>query len=479
MLWLSTSIVHHANRVRPNPRWHEGRRTPSVVCVDGRHHDRAVVRAAAVRSDRVSVKPHASPVLHAINYLLGELDAKYLTTLREFGGLQSYPSRAKDPDPVDYSTGSVGIGATAPIWGAFARRYVDATFASAGTGRQYSLVGDAELDEGAVWEAILDPSVRHLGEIVWIVDMNRQIPGPRRAQHRGRTAGGDVLRRRLAGHHRQVRAGCCEELFARPGGAALRARILTTCPTPSTSACCAAPPPSCASGCPGTGPDAGGSRAGRRPGRRHGDAPAIRNLGGHDLDALREAFTADRRHPPDGDLRLHHQGPRPAHRGTPAEPLLAADVGAVRGARRQLGHRHRTTRGRRSPTATPAAALCAATAARLRRAPAAEPPATRGARRPGPHPVRYRHHPGRPRPRAARPRPGQRPRPRPASSPSAPTSAPRPTSAAGSTRSGCGRPRAARLVRRRPRDDPALARAPHRPAPGARHRRDQPRRAAR
>ena len=58
--------------------------------------------------DRVSVKPHASPVLHAINYLLGRLDRRYLTTLREFGGLQSYPSRTKDPDPVDYSTGSVG-----------------------------------------------------------------------------------------------------------------------------------------------------------------------------------------------------------------------------------------------------------------------------------------------------------------------------------------------------------------------------------
>jgi len=64
-------------------------------------------------ADRVSVKPHASPVLHAINYLLGELDPAYLTTLREFAGPQSYPSRAKDPDPVDYSTGSVGIGATA------------------------------------------------------------------------------------------------------------------------------------------------------------------------------------------------------------------------------------------------------------------------------------------------------------------------------------------------------------------------------
>src|SRR6202041_4047920 len=88
--------------------------------------------------DRVSVKPHASPVLHAINYLLGELDESYLTTLRSFGGLQSYPSRSKDPDPADYSTGSVGIGATAPVWGALARRYTEAAGGGAGRGRQYS-----------------------------------------------------------------------------------------------------------------------------------------------------------------------------------------------------------------------------------------------------------------------------------------------------------------------------------------------------
>lgn len=113
VLWLSTSIVHHANRVRPNP-------TGMKV---GGHQASSASMVSIMTSlwfeqlqpgDRVSVKPHASPVLHAINYLLGELDQKYLTTLREFGGLQSYPSRAKDPDPVDYSTGSVGIGATAP-----------------------------------------------------------------------------------------------------------------------------------------------------------------------------------------------------------------------------------------------------------------------------------------------------------------------------------------------------------------------------
>ena len=125
--------------------------------------------------DRVAVKPHASPVLHAINYLLGDLDAKYLTTLREKGGLQSYPSRIKDPDTVDFSTGSVGIGATAPLWAAFAHRYIRSQFADAPpAGRFISLLGDAELDEGAIWEAVADPSVAQLGELLWVVDLNRQ-----------------------------------------------------------------------------------------------------------------------------------------------------------------------------------------------------------------------------------------------------------------------------------------------------------------
>jgi len=173
VLWIAAAIVHYANRVRPNR---------SGVKVGGHQASSASMVSLMTAlwfgvleaPDRVSVKPHASPVLHAINHLLGRLDRRYLTTLRQFGGLQSYPSRTKDPDPVDYSTGSVGLGATAPIWGALAHRYVAGHFDVPVGGRQIALIGDAELDEGACWEAIADPMVSRLGEVMWVVDLNRQ-----------------------------------------------------------------------------------------------------------------------------------------------------------------------------------------------------------------------------------------------------------------------------------------------------------------
>ena len=250
VLWLSSAIVHYANRVRPNP---------SGLKVGG-HQASCASMVSLMTSlwfrhlapgDRVSVKPHASPVLHAINYLLGELDESYLTTLREFGGLQSYPSRSKDPDPVDYCTGSVGIGATAPIWGALSRRYLRSTVGTTtGGGRQFSLVGDAELDEGAIWEAILDPAVAELGELVWIVDLNRQsldrvVPGVAADRLAGMfdAAGWQVLTLKYGELLRR--------LFARPGGEALRERI-DRMTNRSTSGYFAARRPSCATGCPVT-----------------------------------------------------------------------------------------------------------------------------------------------------------------------------------------------------------------------------------
>jgi pyruvate dehydrogenase E1 component len=223
VLWLATAIVHYANRVRPNP---------SGIKVGGHQASSASMVSLMTAlwfahleaPDRVSVKPHASPVLHAINYLLGRLDASFLPRLRDYGGLQSYPSRTKDPDPVDYSTGSVGIGATATIWGALAHRYVAGHFDVPRGGRQIALLGDAELDEGAVWEAIADPMVTRLGEVLWVIDLNRQsldrvVPD---------IAAGRLLAMfEAAGWHTETvkygrRLGA---LFARDGGEALRERI--------------------------------------------------------------------------------------------------------------------------------------------------------------------------------------------------------------------------------------------------------------
>jgi len=175
--------------------------------------------------DRVSVKPHASPVLHSINYLLGELDESYMSRLREKGGLQSYPSRTKDPDTVDFSTGSVGIGATAPAWAALSHRYLRDQFPDTPrSGRFISLLGDAELDEGAVWEAVTDPSVRQLGELLWIVDLNRQsldriIPDVQIQRLQGMFAAADwqVLTCKWG---RRI-----EQLFASRGGETLRRRL--------------------------------------------------------------------------------------------------------------------------------------------------------------------------------------------------------------------------------------------------------------
>ena len=287
VLWLATSIVHHANRVRPNP---------SGIKVGGHQASSASMVTIMtslwfeqLRSeDRVSVKPHASPVLHAINYLLGTLDERYLTTLREFGGLQSYPSRSKDPDPADYSTGSVGIGATAPIWGAMSRRYTETLTGTANRGRQYSLLGDAELDEGAIWEAVLDSAVQELGEIVWVVDLNRQsldrvVPNiaAGKIEKLFDAAGWQVI---------TVRFGrLLENLLARPGGDVLRARIIDM-PNSEYQRLLRCSADDLRVRLPGAGDGAGAIAALIAAIDDNALLAAIRNLGGHDLDALREAY---------------------------------------------------------------------------------------------------------------------------------------------------------------------------------------------
>ncbi|GAA5173345.1 pyruvate dehydrogenase [Pseudonocardia eucalypti] len=363
-LWLSSAIVHHANRVRPNP---------SGLKVGG--HQASCASMVSIMTslwfrhlapgDRVSVKPHASPVLHAINYLLGELDERYLTTLREFGGLQSYPSRSKDPDPVDYSTGSVGIGATAPIWGALSRRYLRSTVgAKTGGGRQFSLVGDAELDEGAIWEAILDPAVAELGELVWIVDLNRQsldrvvpnIAAERLAGMFG-AAGWQVLTLKYG--------RLLEELFVRPGGAALRHRIdaMSNPEYQRLLRCTAA---ELRERLPGEEPEAVRALIDDLDDATLLDA--IRNLGGHDLDALDHAFAEIDDSRPTVIFAYTVKGYRLPTQGHPQNHsslltdeqmrTLAGEVGADPD-RPWLGF----------PAGSAAASLCSEVAARLHREP--------------------------------------------------------------------------------------------------------------
>ncbi|MGC4747214.1 transketolase-like TK C-terminal-containing protein [Micromonospora sp. DT201] len=220
VLWLATRIVDAANHDRA---------TGDGVKVGGHQASSASLVTAMTAlwfahldaEDRVAVKPHASPVFHAIQYLLGNLDRSYLPRLRARGGLQSYPSRTKDPDEVDFSTGSVGLGAAAPLFAAATRRYVDAHFGARPHSRFVALIGDAELDEGNIWEAVADPATTGLGNVMWLVDFNRQsldrvVPGIRINQWRGQfeAAGWHVVEvkygRRLA------------EAYARPGGEALR-----------------------------------------------------------------------------------------------------------------------------------------------------------------------------------------------------------------------------------------------------------------
>lgn len=225
VLWLATLIVHHANRVRPNPEamkigGHQASSASLVSVMTALYFE--YLRAG----DRVSVKPHASPVYHAIQYLLGNLDRSYLTTLRAFHGLQAYPSRAKDPDPPDFSTGSVGLGAVAPNFAALVERYVVAHFGDEGTTlrRYVSLVGDAELDEGSIWEAVAEPALAGINNVLWIVDLNRQsldriVPGIRaqRLKEMFAVNGWHVIDLKYGEQLHQA--------FAKPGGELLRRRI--------------------------------------------------------------------------------------------------------------------------------------------------------------------------------------------------------------------------------------------------------------
>ena len=223
VLWLSALMVHHANSTRPNPDGTKvGGHQASSSSVAGLMT--ALYFHALRPGDIVATKAHASPILYAIEYLRGRLSAEQLRGLRSLGALQAYPSRRKNPEIIDLSTGSMGLGAVSAAFGALAARYVSQHGGAASPSRFIAMMGDAELDEGNVWEGLLEEAVRELDNLLWIVDVNRQsldrvVPDARRAQLRDwfRGAGWHVIELRWGG---RLRAR-----FGRPGGERLRARL--------------------------------------------------------------------------------------------------------------------------------------------------------------------------------------------------------------------------------------------------------------
>ena len=175
LLWLSHWMIHHANHVRPKAGGIKigGHQASSASMVSIMT---ALYFSALRPEDRVAVKPHASPVFHAMHYLMGRLDRERMEAFRAYGGVQSYPSRTKDVDDVDFSTGSVGLGVAITSFASLVQDYVAAKpwGRDAPMGRMVALVGDAELDEGNVYEALQEGWKNDLRNCWWIIDYNRQ-----------------------------------------------------------------------------------------------------------------------------------------------------------------------------------------------------------------------------------------------------------------------------------------------------------------
>ena len=173
--WLSAWTIHHANHVRPSP---DGLKVGGhqASCASMTAIMAALYFHALGANDRVAVKPHAGPVLHAIHYLLGSQSREQLENFRGFGGMQSYPSRTKDQIPVDFSTGSVGLGVAISAFASLIQDYLTAhgLIDEGERGRFVALIGDAELDEGNIYEALIEGYKHDVRNLWWIVDYNRQ-----------------------------------------------------------------------------------------------------------------------------------------------------------------------------------------------------------------------------------------------------------------------------------------------------------------
>ena len=173
--WLSSWIVHNANHLRHK---RDGMKVGGhqASCASMTAIMAALYFHALRPQDKVSVKPHAGPVLQAIHYLLGNQSLEQLQQFRALGGAQSYPSRTKDKIPVDFSTGSVGLGVAITAFSSLVQDYLIAhgSIDEANAGRMISLMGDAELDEGNIYECLIEGYKHDIRNCWWVVDYNRQ-----------------------------------------------------------------------------------------------------------------------------------------------------------------------------------------------------------------------------------------------------------------------------------------------------------------
>jgi pyruvate dehydrogenase E1 component len=236
LLWLSAWTIHTANHLRPN---RDGLKVGGhqASCASVISIMAALYFATLRPQDRVAVKPHAGPVFHAINYLFGRQSRENMEGLRALGGIQPYPSRVKDGAEVDFSTGSVGLGVAMTSFSALMADYVRLH----GLGRQdlppgrhIAIAGDAELDEGNIYEALLEGWKHDVRNVWWIIDYNRQsldsvVPDRLFGRIEGlfRDMGWNVVTMKYG---RQLEAA-----FARDGGEALRGWI-DDCPNSLYSA---------------------------------------------------------------------------------------------------------------------------------------------------------------------------------------------------------------------------------------------------
>ncbi len=223
--WLAAWTIHNANHLRPS---RDGIKVGGhqASCASLSTIMASLYFSALRPNDRVAVKPHAGPLLHAVHYLAGRQSRAQLEAFRGFGGAQSYPSRTKDAIPVDFSTGSVGLGVAVTAFASLIQDYLVAHggLAEADTGRMIALMGDAELDEGNIYECLIEAYKHDIRNCWWIVDYNRQSLDHTTADRMFRrfddifeTCGWRVITLK---HGRRLQAA-----FAEPGGAALEAWI--------------------------------------------------------------------------------------------------------------------------------------------------------------------------------------------------------------------------------------------------------------